>query len=141
MLFFLKAGLVLSFFSLSLMAFDLKAYSELQGLLASDKVDEAKAKVTSYLHQENAKSSISSALEKLRNASDELTVRKSFGELSEQWVEKLKKDKTLQDQWQLFFCPMTPKGVYGYWLQPKNTDLRNPYFGAKMLTCGVKRKW
>jgi len=32
------------------------------------------------------------------------------------------------------FCPMV-KGGSGDWLQP-NDDLRNPYFGSQMLTCG-----
>ena len=33
-----------------------------------------------------------------------------------------------------FFCPMVPGGG-GDWLQA-NMDLRNPYWGAEMLTCG-----
>ena len=33
-----------------------------------------------------------------------------------------------------FFCPMV-KGGAGDWLQP-NAELRNPYFGSQMLTCG-----
>ncbi|MFN3193967.1 MAG: efflux RND transporter periplasmic adaptor subunit [Aureliella sp.] len=33
-----------------------------------------------------------------------------------------------------FFCPMVPGGG-GDWLQA-NSDLRNPYWGAEMLTCG-----
>jgi Cu(I)/Ag(I) efflux system membrane fusion protein len=32
------------------------------------------------------------------------------------------------------FCPMV-KGGAGDWLQP-NTELRNPYWGSQMLTCG-----
>ncbi len=32
------------------------------------------------------------------------------------------------------FCPMV-KGGAGDWLQP-NSDLRNPYWGSRMLTCG-----
>jgi Cu(I)/Ag(I) efflux system membrane fusion protein len=33
-----------------------------------------------------------------------------------------------------FFCPMVPGGG-GDWLQA-NTDLKNPYWGSQMLTCG-----
>jgi Cu(I)/Ag(I) efflux system membrane fusion protein len=32
------------------------------------------------------------------------------------------------------FCPMVKRGG-GDWLQP-NADLKNPYFGSQMLTCG-----
>lgn len=129
------------FFSSSIMALDLKSYSELQVLLASDKLEQAQKQAQSFLQQEKPDSVFFSALKTMGSSSDELALRKAFGELSQETVERLKKEKSQQSQWQLFFCPMTPKGVYGYWVQPLNTDLRNPYFGAKMLTCGVKRKW
>lgn len=33
------------------------------------------------------------------------------------------------------FCPMAFKDQGAYWLSP-NSDVKNPYFGKKMLTCG-----
>lgn len=118
---------------------DLKAYSQLQVLLAADKLDDARTEAKNLL--EKSKTPSSSFLDKISKSTDELALRKAFGELSEFCVEKVKKEKALQADWQLFFCPMTPKGVYGFWIQPRNTDLKNPYYGAKMLTCGVKRSW
>jgi multidrug efflux pump subunit AcrA (membrane-fusion protein) len=35
----------------------------------------------------------------------------------------------------LFQCPMAPEVGNGRWLQ-RNAELRNPFFGARMLTCG-----
>ena len=35
----------------------------------------------------------------------------------------------------LSFCPMARDGDGAYWLQ-ENEELRNPYYGASMLTCG-----
>ncbi len=39
----------------------------------------------------------------------------------------------------LSFCPMAFDGRGGYWLQDSE-DIRNPYFGAKMLKCGEVKK-
>ena len=33
------------------------------------------------------------------------------------------------------FCPMAFNDQGAYWLSP-NKDIKNPYFGKKMLTCG-----
>ena len=46
---------------------------------------------------------------------------------------------------EVFECPMVDKAVpgapkKGRWLQLAGTDIRNPYFGAEMLDCGVKVK-
>jgi Cu(I)/Ag(I) efflux system membrane fusion protein len=46
---------------------------------------------------------------------------------------------------EVFECPMVDKAVPGVpkkgrWLQLAGTDIRNPYFGAEMLDCGVKVK-
>jgi len=142
--FLLRLSVALFLLSFPLMALDLadlKGYSQLQVLLAADKLEETRTEAKNLLQQSKIKSPSTSFLEKISKSSDELDLRKAFGEMSEFWVEKVKKEKPLQADWQLFFCPMTPKGVYGFWIQPKNTELKNPYYGAKMLTCGVKRSW
>ena len=46
---------------------------------------------------------------------------------------------------EVFECPMVNKVVpgapkKGRWVQLAGTDIRNPYFGAEMLDCGVKLK-
>jgi len=141
---FLRLSFVFVLFSFSLMAVDLvdlNEYSQLQVLLSSDKLDQARAEAKTLLKNSKEVSANRTFLEKISQSSDELALRKAFGEMSEYWVDRVKKEKPLQADWQLFFCPMTPKGVYGFWIQPKNTDLKNPYYGAKMLTCGVKRSW
>ncbi len=37
------------------------------------------------------------------------------------------------------FCPMALEGKGGYWLSDSK-EIRNPYFGNKMLTCGSVKK-
>ncbi len=64
------------------------------------------------------------------------TARQSFLPFSTQVVElaqRLRSHEARFASTKVFFCPMAPKP--GLWFQAKG-PLRNPYYGAKMLTCG-----
>ena len=37
------------------------------------------------------------------------------------------------------FCPMAKNGKGAYWLS-ENKDIRNPYFGKKMIDCGETKE-
>ena len=37
------------------------------------------------------------------------------------------------------FCPMMNKGIGAYWLS-ETSDIRNPYYGESMLTCGETKE-
>lgn len=149
--------LVLFFFSQPLLAAGpdnfLKTYSEIHSALAADKVSEGKTlalKAHSDLSAglKDLSSTELAHLQKMEQGAQLLSqsqndegARKAFGVYSEGAVSLIRTKQALQKTWQLFFCPMVPKGTYGYWIQPKNKSLLNPYYGAKMLTCGVKRPW
>ncbi len=96
---------------------------------------------------------LADALEKLKEArhlhaaADLDAARKMFLSFSTAAVtvlEPLRKgDKPVDVE--VFECPMVNKAVpdapkKGRWLQLAGTEIRNPYFGAEMLDCGVKVK-
>lgn len=126
-------SLLYFFFSQSLLAVDsalvLKSYPALHKALAEDKINEAKTLATQM------------KIDGLAQSQNDQEARKEFGVFSEGVVSLVRNNKELQAHWQLFYCPMVPKGTYGYWIQPKGESILNPYYGAKMLTCGVKRPW
>lgn len=65
-------------------------------------------------------------------------LRLAYGDLSKQLVAIASAVPALRDGRHVFMCPMA-KG-YQKWLQAE-PSLRNPYFGAKMLTCGEESDW
>jgi Cu(I)/Ag(I) efflux system membrane fusion protein len=71
---------------------------------------------------------------------DLAAARRSFLPFSTQVVEFVQQLREREDSLRLlkvYHCPMAPKP--GLWFQAKG-PLRNPYFGAEMLTCGTEVK-
>ncbi len=65
--------------------------------------------------------------------------RKSFQTISDHMIAILENFKTLDQELTVQFCPMANNDKGAYWLS-NETQIRNPYFGDAMLTCGeVKR--
>ena len=110
-------------------------YLQVQAALADDKVDgiaaQAKAMqaAASALGAEGGK--IAAGAKKLETAKDITAARAAFGELSEAVVSYAEKTKADLGAIQIAYCPMADKP----WLQ-KDKEIRNPYYGASMLTCG-----
>ena len=83
----------------------------------------------------------------LHGAADLAAARKLFHPFSTAAVallEPLRKGGALETV-EVFECPMVDKAVpgapkKGRWLQLAGTEIRNPFFGAEMLDCGVKLK-
>jgi Cu(I)/Ag(I) efflux system membrane fusion protein len=65
-------------------------------------------------------------------------VRLTFGELSKSLLGVVSAVGPLREGRYVFECPMA-KG-YQKWIQ-REPNLRNPYFGAAMLTCGDEGRW
>lgn len=130
----------------------LSSYSSLHRALAGDKITEAqslaeKANTELLAHLKSAASPSESLIkmqagaQALNQSKTDEEYRKAFGVYSEGATGLVREHEGLKSKWQLFYCPMVPKGIFGYWIQPKPEKLLNPYYGAKMLTCGVKRPW
>jgi Cu(I)/Ag(I) efflux system membrane fusion protein len=87
----------------------------------------------------NYLSPIETSLIEIESSSDIETQRKSFSTLSDNMYKSLKafglggKDAFYE------YCPMAFNNEGAYWLSDKE-EIRNPYFGDKMLTCGEVRE-
>jgi hypothetical protein len=110
-------------------------------------MDEALSKVDMKLlsgvaHNDwmNYRSPIQSSLKEIHGATDIETQRRAFSDLSINLYKSVKAfglggKETFYD-----YCPMAFNNEGAYWLSDQE-QIRNPYFGDKMLTCGeVKEK-
>lgn len=61
--------------------------------------------------------------------------RKSFQMISDNMYDLVRTVRYDREKVYHQFCPMAFDDAGAYWLS-KNTDIKNPYFGKKMLTCG-----
>ncbi|MCZ7583301.1 MAG: DUF3347 domain-containing protein [Deltaproteobacteria bacterium] len=98
--------------------------AELAGKLDASDIVAGHAK-----HYQGIAEKLPAAAKKLQQAGDIKAARAAFAELSKpmvMWAEHQSNNPAT-----VVFCSMYP----GSWLQ-KGTDVRNPYYGSKMLTCG-----
>lgn len=65
--------------------------------------------------------------------------RKTFSGLSDQFYQILKTFGLMGKTVYYQFCPMMNNGTGAYWLSETN-DIRNPYYGEEMLTCGETKE-
>jgi hypothetical protein len=117
-----------------------KSYLEIQAQLASDRFEGVKSPAQSIATEAKGLGTGGADLEKAANAleaaSDIKSAREAFGALSDAVIALAK-----TDAWQdaasglrLVYCSMAKRS----WLQ-RDEQIRNPYFGTQMLTCGETR--
>lgn len=83
---------------------------------------------------------IQSSLKDIRASEDIESQRKAFSTLSENLYKSIKAFGLGGDEAFYEYCPMAFDNQGAYWLS-ENDEIRNPYFGDKMLKCGeVKEK-
>lgn len=112
------------------------SYLEIQAQLAADKFDAVKgpsaaiAAKASALGKDGA--AITKAAKALEGAKDIAGAREAFGPLSDAVIAAARAEgfKDLKGV-KVAFCPMAKKS----WLQ-KGEEMKNPYYGAAMSTCG-----
>src|SRR5687767_8673838 len=137
----LSAALVMMFTATSARAAELpKAlvdpYLQVQAALASDTFERvalnAKAIGTVAATLGKDAEALVSTAKALEAAKDIEGARTAFGELSAALVTYAEKTKSeLGADVRVAYCPMANKS----WLQ-KDKEIKNPYYGASMLTCG-----
>ena len=110
-------------------------YLEIQSLLAKDSIAgiEIPARTLENALQKDHQPSAEKAAHALRSAKTIAEAREQFLLISKTLLPWARKNRIMGLI--LAYCPMKP----GYWLQ-KAGDLRNPYYGAEMLECGVIQK-
>ena len=83
---------------------------------------------------------IQKSLNEIQSSTDIEAQRKSFSTLSDNLYKSVKAFGLGGKSAFYEYCPMAFNDEGGYWLSD-NEQIRNPYFGDKMLTCGeVKEK-
>jgi membrane fusion protein, copper/silver efflux system len=117
------------------------SYLEIQGRLAADKVEGIKPAARAIGEQASRMGTEGAAIVKaakaLEAAADLKTVREAFGGLSDAVIAAGTAEgwKDIPDL-RVAYCPMIRRS----WIQ-KDDAIRNPYYGAGMLTCGeIKKK-
>ena len=114
-----------------------KSYLDIQGHLAADRFDDVKAPARALTAQAVALGKPGEAIVKagtaLQSAADITSAREAFGPLSDGVIALVQADgsKDAAADLKIAYCPMAKRS----WLQ-RDEQVRNPYYGAKMLTCG-----
>ena len=111
------------------------SYVEIQALLAADKIDGIKAPAAAISKKAasmgEAGVGIVAGAKAVEGAADLEAARKAFARLSESVIAAAKAQGWQGLGVKLAYCPM----VDASWLQ-KEQQIRNPYYGSSMLTCG-----
>ena len=114
-------------------------YLQVQVALSTDKTEglaaHAKAIETAASALGKDGETIVAGAKKLAAAKDIVAARTAFGEVSDAIVTYAEKTKSDLAGLHIAYCPMANKP----WLQ-KDTDIKNPYYGSAMLTCGMFKK-
>ncbi|MGH9310887.1 MAG: DUF3347 domain-containing protein [Vicinamibacterales bacterium] len=112
-----------------------KSYLEVQAALASDKFADvaapAKALAEKATALGQAGADVAKAAAAVGAAADIAAAREAFGPLSNAMIARVKADGSADAALRLGYCPMVKRS----WLQ-REGQVRNPYYGAAMPTCG-----
>ena len=117
------------------------SYVEIQAHLAADRFDDIKrparalASQAQGLRKDGAR--IAKSATALEQAADITAARAAFGDLSDAVIARLNAEdgKDARANLRLAYCPMVRKS----WMQ-REEQIRNPYGGKSMLTCGEFKK-
>jgi hypothetical protein len=102
--------------------------------------DAGEAKIAANAIEAGAKETpgaekVAGAAAKLAAENDIEKQRTIYAGLSDDFIALVKKAGVTGGELYVDFCPMALNDKGAYWLS-KNKDIRNPYFGNKMMTCG-----
>ena len=126
----------------------LQAYLDLKEALVQDDTTAALAQAT-ILYQvfgemkskplpaiwQRHQTKLRPVLAKAARAEEIEALRNYFVAISDHLVPIIRAAKPVQAPLYLQFCPMAQQGQGAYWLSRK-VEVKNPYYGASMLTCG-----
>ena len=79
--------------------------------------------------------SVAVSAAKITTASDIEVQRAAYSTLSNDFIALIKKSGLNSGELYVDYCPMALNDKGAYWVS-NNKEIKNPYFGDKMLTCG-----
>lgn len=109
----------------------LQHYIAAQEALASDNLEKARAALASMA--EASRGELRQRVDKAVQGRDIEAVRREFIRVSEQLA-----GGDIPEGVVLVHCPMAADGKGADWIQ-RDGEVANPYFGARMLRCGIKK--
>lgn len=125
----------------------LSGYFAIQKALASDDLTAAQAAANQLSGGIDASqcgidgaaccAEVSGATEAIAEASDIAAARKAFLSFSNALIEQVESHPSKTAVYKMH-CPMAFNNQGASWLQD-NSNLRNPYYGSMMLTCGIQQ--
>lgn len=114
-------------------------YLEIEASLVRSDLDDAKAAASnlaeSFTQERAALKSIAQQMAEAENIED---FRKHFSDFTEE-VEPLLTESISEGSIYKQFCPMAFDNAGAYWFSDAE-EIKNPYFGEKMLRCGSTKK-
>ena len=126
-----------------------ETYFEAQNALANDDLSAAQAVTNSLLELAKEKgcpiegkeccATELEAASKIAKTTDIATARRVFKRWSDALLTELEDSDLAEGPVYKMHCPMAFGNTGGTWLQ-NSSDLRNPYYGAMMLKCGMIQK-
>jgi hypothetical protein len=108
-------------------------YIHLKTALVNSDMDEAKSGAQ-MLSESTNDAALKGLLSKISDASDIEEQRRLFSDLTEKMTGIVNESISSGEVYQQF-CPMAFNNEGGYWLSTEE-EIRNPYFGDRMLKCG-----
>jgi len=113
-------------------------YLRLKDALVASKTEAAKEAAvklkTSLASVKDSKNAVNEST-KISKASNLEEMRKSFAVLSTEMKIIVKASELTKGELYLEYCPMANNNAGAYWLSNEK-EIKNPYFGDKMLKCG-----
>ncbi|QNR24221.1 efflux RND transporter periplasmic adaptor subunit [Croceimicrobium hydrocarbonivorans] len=110
-----------------------KSIETLSKRLRATKMSYFKGDAHQLWMQESA--AMNKGLQSMANSQDLDEMREHFIRVSEAAVQLATRFPPLQSSWYIQHCPMANSNKGADWLS-KSEEIRNPYFGSAMLTCG-----
>lgn len=115
-----------------------KNYLQLKDALVASKADDAKeaaGKLKTSLASVNEGKNAMTEATKISKAASLDEIRKTFASLSNEMKTVVKAGQLSKGELYLEYCPMANNNTGAYWLSNEK-EIKNPYFGDKMLKCG-----
>ncbi|MFP4089228.1 MAG: DUF3347 domain-containing protein [Cyclobacteriaceae bacterium] len=112
-------------------------YLKLKDALVDSNAEEAKQYAVAMLEVVDAGAApeVQQAVKEIAGTSDLEAQRKSFETLSTALYDKLKENQEVEQTLYKQYCPMAFDDKGAFWLSAQE-EIRNPYFGDRMLKCG-----
>ncbi|MBN72894.1 MAG: efflux transporter periplasmic adaptor subunit [Gimesia sp.] len=106
---------------------------------ALDKVDMSLVSGEMHNHWMNTLKQLKGSLDKIEVSTDIEEQRLSYADFSDALYSAIKMFGTSGETIYYQYCPMARNGKGAYWLSAVN-EIKNPYYGDAMLTCGENKE-